>query len=259
MSQVIATLHGDVVRLQLARPPVNALDPALCRELRHAVETAVADDARGIVLCGSPRIFSAGLDVPHLLALGADRKILTEAWQAFFGAARALAASPIPIVAALTGHAPAGGCVYALCCDYRIMAAGDFRIGLNETRVGLVAPEGVQRLLRRVVGAHRAERLLVSGDMVDAATALRIGLVDELVDMGPEHDTAGLITRAHGWLQELLALPHDAMRHTRRIARAEIVEALQPEHIDLERFVEGWFEPGTQAALHALVAQLGKK
>ena len=258
MSHVKTTVHGDVIELQLARPPVNALDPDLCRELRHAVEAAVGADARGIVLTGSPRIFSAGLDVPHLLALGADRKILTEAWQAFFGAARALAASPIPVVAALTGHAPAGGCVYALCCDYRIMAAGDFRIGLNETRVGLVAPEGVQRLLRRVVGPHRAERLLVSGEIVDAATALDLGLVDELVDMGPAHDTSGLIARAHAWLQEILVLPHGAMRQTRRIARADLVEALQPEHIDLERFVEGWFEPETQAALHSLVAKLGK-
>lgn len=258
MSLVKTTVHGDVVELELARPPVNALNPALCRELRHAVESAVAEDARGIVLTGSPRIFSAGLDVPHLLSLGDDRRELTEAWQAFFGAARALAGSPIPVVAALTGHSPAGGCVYALCCDYRIMAAGDFRIGLNETRVGLIAPEGIQRLMRRVVGPHRAERLLVGGEMVDAETALQIGLVDELVDMGPEHDTTGLVARAHTWLEELLALPHDAMRHTRQIARADMVEALEPEHIELDRFVDAWFEPGTQAALKALVAKLGK-
>ena len=75
-------------------------------------------------------------------------------------AARALAAFPSPVVAAIAGHAPAGGCVLALCCDYRIMASGPFRIGLNETQVGLVAPEGIQHLLRRVVGLHRAERLL---------------------------------------------------------------------------------------------------
>ncbi|QOW18834.1 enoyl-CoA hydratase/isomerase family protein [Lysobacter ciconiae] len=259
MSHVKARVHGDVVELQLARPPVNALDPALCRELHHAVTSAISEGARGIVLAGAPRIFSAGLDVPYLLSLGDDRKAISEAWQAFFGAARALAASTIPVVAAITGHAPAGGCVYALCCDYRIMASGDFRIGLNETRVGLVAPEGVQRLMRRVVGAHRAERLLVAGDMVDADTALRFGLVDELVDMGPEHDTSGLLARAHEWLGALLALPHDAMRHTREIARAEVIEALQPEHIGLEVFVDAWFEPGTQDALKALVARLGKK
>src|SRR5690606_40710473 len=124
---------------------------------------------RGIVLSGQPRIFSAGLDVPYLLTLGDDRGALTNAWQAFFGVARALASSPVPVVAALTGHAPAGGCVYALCCDYRIMAAGDYRIGLNETQVGLVAPEGIQRLLRRAVGSHPAARLLVPARTGDTA------------------------------------------------------------------------------------------
>ncbi len=75
----------------------------------------------------------------------------------------------------------------ALCCDYRIMArsvdpARPYAIGLNEVQVGLAAPEGIQRLLRRVVGAHRAERLLVAGEMVPAEQAVQIGLVDELVD-----------------------------------------------------------------------------
>ena len=67
----------------------------------------------------------------------------------FFQAARALAACPVPVVAALAGHSPAGGCVLALCCDYRIMADGPFRIGLNETQVGLVAPDGIQTLMAR--------------------------------------------------------------------------------------------------------------
>ncbi|WP_224743921.1 MULTISPECIES: enoyl-CoA hydratase/isomerase family protein [Lysobacter] len=262
MSHVETIRHGDIVELKLARPPVNALDPALCRDLRHALEAALVGDARGIVLSGAPKIFSAGLDVPYLLGLGDDREALTAAWQAFFGVARALAACPVPVVAALTGHAPAGGCVYALCCDYRIMAAGDFRIGLNETQVGLVAPEGIQRLMRRVVGPHRAERMLVAGEMVDAARALQIGLVDELVDAGavdgPTHDPDAVSRRAREWLQTLLVLPPEAMRHTRQIARAAVIEALQPEHIDLERFVNAWMEPGTQAALHALVARLKK-
>ena len=153
---------------------------------------------------------------------------------------------------AINGHAPAGGCVLALCCDYRVMAAGEYRIGLNETQVGLVAPEGVQRLLRRAVGSNRAERLLVMGELVEAERALQIGLVDELADID---DVA---TRAREWLRQLLALPREAMLQTRRIARADLMEAMQPEHIQLERFVEAWSAPGTQNALRALVARLGK-
>lgn len=249
--------HGSIREIRLARAPVNALNMELCRALIHAVEGAVAAGVHGIVLAGNERIFSAGMDVPYLLSLGEDRHTLFDAWQAFFGAARALADSRVPVAAALTGHAPAGGCVLALCCDYRVMArsldpARPFALGLNETQVGLVAPEGIQRLMRRLVGPHRAERLLVSGEMVTAERALDIGLVDELADQ--EH----VVARAIAWLEGLLALPHHPMLQTRAIARADVVEAMSPELIQLERFVDAWDAPDTQAALHALVAKLRK-
>ncbi|CAA9336394.1 MAG: Enoyl-CoA hydratase [uncultured Lysobacter sp.] len=253
---------AGIVELRLARPPVNALNPALCVELRNAIHSAVAGGARGIVLSSAyrpdaPTVFSAGLDVPHLLSLGDDRDRLREAWESFFDVARALAGAPVPVAVAMPGHAPAGGCVLALCCDYRVMATSPdpsrpLRIGLNETQVGLAVPPGVQHLLRRVVGAHRAERLLVAGEMVDSEHALRIGLVDELapIDVVVEH--------ALKWLQGTLALPADAMLQTRAIARADIVQALEPANIVLDRFLDAWYAPGTQQALHALVARLRK-
>lgn len=252
MSCVGTVAHGDIVELQLARGPVNALDPTLCDDLRQALASALASGAQGIVLSGGPKVFSAGLDVPYLLSLGDDRQALTSAWEAFFDTARALADCPVPVAAALAGHAPAGGCVLALCCDYRIMASGPYRIGLNETQVGLVAPEGIQRMLRRMVGPYRAERMLVAGEMIDAEHALGLGLVDELVDID------SVAQRARVWLEQLLALPREAMLTTRSIARADLVVALQPEHIQLERFVEAWYSPNAQSALRALVARLGK-
>jgi enoyl-CoA hydratase/carnithine racemase len=253
MSLIDVHVHDDRIHeLRLARPPVNALNPALCLALAHAVEQAVAGNARGIVLVGGPKVFSAGLDVPYLLSLGNDQEALLQAWSAFFQAARTLAACPVPVVAAIAGHAPAGGCVLTLCCDYRVMAEGPYRIGLNETQVGLVAPEGIQALLARVVGPHRAERLLVSGAMPDAADALRIGLVDELTDIDE------VPNRARVWLQELLQLPSLPMLETRAIARRDVVAALAPERIDLERFVAQWSHPDTQTALRAMLARIGK-
>ncbi|HVI58319.1 MAG TPA: enoyl-CoA hydratase/isomerase family protein [Luteimonas sp.] len=245
------TDHGDIRELQLDRAPVNALNPMLCAQLVEALRGAVADGVGGVVLSGGPKVFSAGLDVPFLLALP-DRGALTEAWEQFFIAARELAACPVPVAAAVNGHAPAGGCVLALCCDYRVMASGPYRIGLNETQVGLAAPEGIQRLMRRVIGAHRAERLLVSGEMVEAGEALALGLVDELtgIDEVP--------ARALAWLQQLLQLPRKPVLATRAIARADVVAALQPECIRLDRFVDAWSDPDTQAGLRALVARLGK-
>ncbi|MBJ6978298.1 enoyl-CoA hydratase/isomerase family protein [Luteimonas sp. MC1895] len=243
--------HGAIVELRLARPPVNALDPALCEGITVALQRAVEAGAQGIVLSGGDTVFSAGLDVPHLMGLG-SRDAVGAAWTGFLDAARAIAASPVPVVAAITGHSPAGGCVLALCCDYRVMAEGPFRIGLNETRVGLVAPDGIQHLMRRAIGAHRAELLLVTGELVDSARALDIGLVDELAA------PAGVVARAVAWLEALLALPRQPVLRTRAIARADLLAALAPENIDIETFVDAWNDPDTQAGLRALVARLGK-
>jgi len=249
--------HGPIRELRLARPPVNALDTELCRHLIQAINQAMADDVHGIVLSGSERIFSAGMDVPHLLSHGEDKHKLLDSWQAFFGAVRTLAECRVPVVAALTGHAPAGGCVLALCCDYRIIArspdaAHPTVIGLNEVQVGLVAPEGIQRLMRRVVGHHRATTLLVGGEMVPAERALEIGLVDEVVDADL------VVARAVAWLQSLLKLPRQPMLLTRTISRADLHEALHADLIQLDRFVEAWYAPDAQQALQGLVARLGK-
>jgi len=248
---VETTVHeGGIHELRLSRPPVNALDLELCLALRDAVMHAPAEGAQGIVLSGGPKAFTAGLDVPRLLSLDGDGVRAT--WEASADAARALAASPVPVAAAINGHSPAGGCVLALCCDYRVMAAGPYRIGLNETQVGLVAPEGIQYLMRRAVGEHRAERLLVGGELVEAQRAYEIGLVDELAEIDD------VPARARAWLRNLLSLPRQPVLQTRAIARAELVAALQPERLRLDRFIASWNDPDTQAGLRALVAKLGK-
>jgi enoyl-CoA hydratase/carnithine racemase len=248
---------GDIIEIRLARPPVNALDPDLCRALRAGIDDAVAEGAKALVLSGNPKVFSAGLDVPHLLSLGDDRTALTAGWNAFFDATRALAAAPVPVVAAITGHAPAGGCVLALCCDYRIMGKSEdparpFRIGLNETAVGLVAPTGIQHLMERTVGKHRAGVLLATGELVDAEKAFAIGLVDELVAADE------VVARSIAWLESLLQLPRKPVLATRAISRADMIAALSPESIQLDRFIDAWSEQDTQAGLKALVARLGK-
>lgn len=252
MSLIETRITGQIHQLTLNRAPVNALNPELCVAIADSVRAAVESGARGIVLAGGPKVFSAGLDVPYLLSLGNDQSALMLAWEAFFEAARALAQCPVPVVAAMAGHAPAGGCVLALCCDYRIMAEGPFRIGLNETQVGLVVPEGIQALLARVVGAHRAERLLLVGAMPEASAALHIGLVDELADID------AVVTRAHAWLETVLQLPQTPMLATRRIARAPVMDYLRDERIDLTRFVAAWMDPDTQAGLRAMLARIGK-
>lgn len=241
--------HGSILEVRLARPPVNALTPDLLEALRVAVQAAPSEGARGIILTGAGGVFSGGMDVPYLMSL--DRDGIRDGWSSLFAAARTLANSPIPVVAAINGHSPAGGCVLALCCDYRIMARGPYRIGLNEVQVGLVAPDAIQHLLRRVVGTYPAERLLIAGALVESEQAHGMGLVDELSD--------DVFTRAQQWLEELLALPAVAMQATRKIARDDMVQALKGfTEIELDGFLDDWYAPATQSALQALVARLKK-
>lgn len=244
--------HDEVLELRLARPPVNALDPGLIARLREAILAAPAQGARAIVLSGAPGLYSAGLDVPALL--GRDRAAMREFWRDFIGLIGALGRCPVPTAAAITGHSPAGGAVLSLYCDYRVMAAGPYRIGLNEVQVGLFVPEGIQYALKRLVGAHRAERLMVAGAMIEAGEAQRVGLVDELAE------PAEVVPRALAFCRSLTALPPLAMAATRRIARADLHAALdEAERASDEGFVDAWFGEETQRTLHALVARLKSK
>ena len=245
--------HESSIReLRLDRPPVNALNPELVRALREAVESAPREGVQALAISGGSGIFSAGLDVPALLA--SDRAAMRAFWKEFFGLCGALARSPIPIAAAITGHSPAGGAVLALFCDYRVMARGAYRIGLNEVQVGLTVPDCIQAGLRRLIGAYRAERLLVQGTMLDADAALAIGFVDELADVD------FVSARAIGWLGEVLKLPRQAMLSTRAMARADLAALFaDPASLPVDAFLDSWFAPEAQNTLRAMVAKLKAK
>lgn len=241
----------DIVELCLGRPPVNAINPDLVAALMAAMDQAEADGARALVMSGRPGLFSAGLDVPELLGL--DEAGMRDFWQSFFSLLARLARSPIPVVAALTGHSPAGGTVLALFSDYRVQAQGDFRLGLNEVQVGLVVPPVIHQALVRLIGVYAAERHLVAGQMIPVEEALRIGLVDELAS--PEQT----VDQAVSWCRRHLAMPAHAMLATRQLCRADLAGLFDdPKALDLDAFVRGWFEPETQATLSTLVERLKK-
>lgn len=244
--------HGPIRELRLNRPPANALSFELIVALREAVEAAPRQSCRAIILSGSPNRFSGGLDVP--LLLGYDRAAIASLWREFYSLLKTLACSPIPIAAAITGHSPAGGAVLALFCDRRIMAEGDFKIGLNEVQVGIPLPPVILTALRRAVGPRQAEDLGARGLLLSPEEALNAGLVDELAP--PDQ----VIERALLWSKSLLSLPPNAMTTTRREARADLVayfdRDLEPE---MQRITASWWHHETQSTLQALTAKLGKK
>jgi len=244
--------HGPVRELRLDRPPANALSPELIAALREAVEGAPAAGARALVLSGSPGRFSGGLDVPLLIQL--DAASIAATWRDFYRLMSALAGSPVPIAAAVTGHAPAGGAVLGLFCDYRVMSEGDFKIGLNEVPVGIPLPPVIFKAMRRVVGSRQAERLSVQGLLISGDEALRVGLVDELA--APER----VIERAIEWCRSLLALPPRAMAVTRNLARADLVALFEEETgAEVESVLEDWFSEETQRTLRELMEKMAKR
>lgn len=244
--------YGEIRELRLARPPANALDPALVAELRAALDEAPRTGARALVLSGRPGLFSGGLDVPALLAF--DRPAMTRFLGEFLDLLRSVALSEIPVVAAITGHAPAGGAVLAIHCDHRVMASGEFRIGLNEVRVGIPLPQSLHSVLVRLVGRRQAERLGVRGLLVPAAEALAIGLVDELA--APDE----VVPRALEVAGDYLSLPPTAMRRTRELARRDLAAIFDREQrVTWESFVDDWFSAETRGALQALVERLMNK
>ncbi len=244
--------HGPVRELRLDRPPANALSPDLVAAIAAALRAAPVDGAEALVLSGAPGMFSAGLDVPYLLTL--DRGGIAAAWTGFYDLLQALADSPVPIAAAITGHSPAGGAVLAICCDRRVMAEGRFAIGLNEVQVGIPLPPALLAALQRVVGRRSAERLAVAGEMVSPEEALRVGLVDELAP--PDE----VVERALEWCRRLLALPRGPMLRTRERARHDLRELMRAgDEREIEGLVDDWFGEETQAALTAMVERLKAK
>jgi len=241
--------HADVLELRLERPPANALSPELIEALRDAVRGASSRGARGLVLSGRPGMFSAGLDVPLFVEL--DRAGARAAWRGFLDLMQALVETPVPLACALTGHAPAGGCVLALCCHWRVQAGGNFKIGLNEVAVGVRVPEPIWHAARHAVGARVAERMCTTAELFDPDTALRLGLVDEVVP--PEE----VVPRARAWVERQLALPAATLRATRALVRRELAESFAAcDAAALEGFLDEWFGSEARATLGAVVEKL---
>jgi Delta3-Delta2-enoyl-CoA isomerase len=224
--------HGDIREIRLARPPVNALDGDLLRAFTEAVKAA--GHASALVITGRPGVFSAGLDVPAILGL--DREAMTQVFVALWHAQHVLAMSPVPVVFGITGHCPAGGTVLAIHADYRVLALGEFRLGLNEVQVGLFPGPVIHGAFRRLIGGHAAQ-LLTRGALIDPATAFRVGLVDELCE------ASQCAARALAVAQEICALPRDAMLRTRALARQDL-QALFGEPADAGRLAAEFAETG---------------
>jgi enoyl-CoA hydratase/carnithine racemase len=185
MSELVALELGRVAHLELRNPPLNLVTQGLLDALEDALATLTAakpGDVRAVVVTGSgDRSFSAGSDVGDFENQrgegGRARHELEERVN------RQLAELPMPTIAAIEGNALGGGLEIALCCDLRICSERA-KLGLPEVRLAVTPGAGGTQRLPRIVGPAHAKDLILTGRVLDAADALRIGLVTEVVPGG---------------------------------------------------------------------------
>jgi enoyl-CoA hydratase len=212
MSDLIALELGRVARLELVNPPLNLVTRELLEALDVALATlaaAPANDVRAVVVSGGgDRAFSAGSHVGEFEDQrgpgGWERHLLES------GVGSRLAALPMPTIAAIEGNALGGGLELALCCDLRI-ASERARLGLPEVRLAVTPGAGGTQRLPRVVGAARARELILTGRVLTAAEAERIGLVHEVVPAG------AAVARAMAIGEEIAARGPLAVREAKRL------------------------------------------
>ncbi len=242
---------GAVALVFLDRPKVNALDPELVAGLRACWGELAADPGVGAAVLASrwPKVFSAGFDLKVLHGLG--RGDFATFIAAFTELYRAIFAGPLPTVAAVGGHAVAGGAILALACDRRIFAAGDGRFGVTEVDLALPLPPGVLHLLRAAAGERQALEAALFGRLYAPQDALEAGFADRVV--APE----AVVEAATAEARALAAKPRAALGAIRDALRAPAARALEEADARVgEGFSQWWFSVEAVERREALLAKL---
>jgi enoyl-CoA hydratase len=230
-----------LVRMNAGRG--NAMGRAFLTSLREA---ALSVRAGAAVVIGSGRVFSAGLDLPELVAL--DRPAMRDAIELLESTMEAIYTLEVPVVAAINGAAIAGGCVLALNCDRRVIAQGA-RIGLTEAALGIGLPPTALEPLREAVPASSLAPIALEGGLFEAERALALGLVDEIAGSDVEARAIALAAA--------LAANGSAYAQIKRALRAPALARMRAaREREIEAWLDTWFSPLGRARLEAQVEKL---
>lgn len=214
----------------ISREPVNSMNRDLWQQLLNCL-TLLEDDRqiRGVIFCSGLKkdVFTAGNDINELYPKHTTQARHMEFWLAQTQFLARLYRSPLVTVAAIRGACPAGGCVLSMCCDYRVITSGG-SIGLNEVAIGLTPPDYWGDVMTKILGQAVADRALTFATMYSADAALKVGLVDQVVDK------ESLLTVAEGFMVQALKLPDSG--------RTMVKERLRG------KFSDAWEEQGEQEA-----------
>jgi enoyl-CoA hydratase len=228
----------------------NALDLELIGKLRGALQDFQTENASAVVLTGTGTIFGAGVDLYRIV--NGDDAYISEFVRALAGFFIDLFAYPLPIVAAVNGHAIAGGCVAACACDYRMMAEGKGTIGVPELLVGVPFPAVALEIMRFAVPQHELQALVYTGRTCLPEEAARRGLVNEVVPANQ------LLERAQQVALQFASIPSDVFAATKRALRSDVLARLRSDRT-LDDVVRQWANPSTRAHIQRYLDRVVKK
>jgi enoyl-CoA hydratase len=252
MKTIRVERRQDLVVLRLDKARGNAIDGDLVEDLIESVGDAARDDGvRGVLLASArPRLFCPGLDLVTLSTM--DRSDLQAFMGRFAEMVWRLYALPKPMVAAVSGHAVAGGCILALTADWRVLAAGA-SIGLNEVKIGLPLPWSVALLVRASVAPSALGRVALLGRNLADQEALDSGIVDEVAPAGAVEEAS--LAR----LAEFADKDPRAVSVTKTYLRGNVLADMRArEAQELPVFLDAWFSPDTQRRIRAIIESLGR-
>ena len=253
MSSVNVDVQGRVAVLRLDKPRGNAIDEPFTKDLLEATRTVAADaSVHGVLLASAhPKLFCPGLDLVTLFAY--DRPAMARFMGLFSEAVLALFSLRKPVVAALGGHAVAGGCVLALAADHRMLRRGA-QIGLNEVRVGLPLPWPVAILLKSSVAPGALSRVALLGQNLTDDDARSIGLVHEVLEA--EGFEAACLARA----QEFAKQDHAVVGTTKAYLREAALREMREREEELRgEFLDAWFSPAGRRRIQETIESLARK
>jgi enoyl-CoA hydratase len=239
----------DVAVLRITGGKANAMSAELLDTIERLIDGFEAGPARAAVIIGYERFFSAGLALPTLIDL--DRPAMKRFIERFGHVMMRVFQCPRPIVAAINGHAIAGGCVLALECDWRIMVDADARTGLNETQLGIGLPSSVLEPLKLAVPPASLVPIAYEGRLFSPPEALALGLVHELAPLNELEERA--VTRARA----LAGVPSSAVAQVKLGLRRAAIEWIERHSAEeTERWLDTWFSDAARARLTDAISRL---
>ncbi len=253
MNTIKVNIKDRLAIITLNRGKSNAMNREMIIELMDMFNNISTDsNIGGVMITGQENFFSAGLDLIELYHYNEEES--KSFWQLFFKFAATIVAFKKPLVAAINGHSPAGGCVITLACDARVMAEGKYIIGLNEVPVGIMVPNSIFQIYAFWLGHANAARSLLEGKLFNPQEALEIGLVDEVVNGD------SILTAAERHARKYMAFESNTWQQSKFNIRKDLIAATtadQSETLDL--LLAQWWSPNTRNILKTIITNLQKK